>query len=126
MKFERVLLLGVVALVAGIVGAVVLTINFVLHAAAVDDGEERLRLSQELFVKLQEYRASTMRGEARVLADEPRLRAVMATDEITAETAFEVASELRLAIGSDLFVVTDDEGTVLADVADEGAGGDDL
>src|SRR5262249_21389121 len=70
-----------------------------------------------VFTELQGYRQSLFRAEIRVVAEEPRLKAVAATEEITHETILGVAQELRRAVGSELFLITDGRGQLLADVA---------
>src|SRR5690606_4801780 len=56
----------------------------------------------------------------------PRLRATVATQDITRETVFGVATELKTSLGSDLFLVTDGEGYLLADTLDASAEGFDM
>jgi sigma-B regulation protein RsbU (phosphoserine phosphatase) len=58
------------------------------------------------------------------MAEEPRLKAVVATQDVTRETVVGVAQDLRRAVGSELFVLTDGAGRLVVDVADPGASGD--
>src|SRR5262249_14433548 len=79
--------------------------------------------SRKVFEEHIAYQRSLHRSEGRVVAEEPRLKAVVATEEVTHETVYSVAFELRKALQSDLFLMTDGKGTLLADVADLGAAG---
>ncbi|MCP4224543.1 MAG: hypothetical protein GY773_14485, partial [Actinomycetia bacterium] len=76
--------------------------------------------------ELQSYRRSLLRTEARVLADEPRLRALLATDDISTATIREIAFDIKSAVAAELFVLADEDGTLLVDTADPEATGHDL
>ena len=126
MRFRTALFAGALALLLGVVGATLGTVAVVLDRAARSDAEESLARARTVFDDQLALRLSLHRAEARVVAEEPRLKAVAATQDINPETVQGVARELRKAIGCELFVITDAAGRVLADVAQADAAGADL
>lgn len=126
MKFRTTLLLSVVLLITGILATTVGGLAITLRRAAWSGIEEDLARSRADFEEHMELRRSLYRAECRVVAEEPRLKAVVATEDISRETVMTVAFEIHKAIGSDLFLLTDGEGRLLADVADPKAVGDSL
>lgn len=82
--------------------------------------------SHTVFHDLLEYRHAALRSDCRVVANEPRLRALVATKDITRETVIGVVAELRASLGSDLFFLTDPAGTLISDALDPTADGHDL
>ncbi|AKT36892.1 PP2C family protein-serine/threonine phosphatase [Chondromyces crocatus] len=126
MRFRSLLLLGVVLLIAGSLAGTVSLVAMVLRASAHKEIAADLARSRDAFLELKAQRDARRRSEARVVAEEPRLKAVVATEEVSRETTFGVAYELRKAVGSELFLLTDGEGRLLADVLDPEAEGFDL
>ncbi len=126
MKFRTALLIGMVALVTLMLWGSLVAVTRVLDAAAHERLKQDLDQSLRILVEVQSSRQKALDSEARVVADEPRLRAAMSAEEITHETLFSVAFEMQKALGSDLFVLTDGEGTLLVDVAEPEAEGFDL
>lgn len=112
--------------------AIALTILLALAAAllvtaavvsVVLDRTARRALTQELareraaLEDMIRYRKSLHRAESRVLADEPRLKAVAATEDVTEATILGVISDLRRALRCDLLLMTDAQGRLIADSA---------
>jgi sigma-B regulation protein RsbU (phosphoserine phosphatase) len=124
--FRGNLLAGVLALVAAMLVTTVGAVALLLDRSARRDVAEALRGGQRVFDDLQSYRESLFRAEAGLMAEEPRLKAVVATQDVTRETVLGVAQDLRRAVGSDLFLLTDAGGRLVADVADPTASGFDL
>jgi sigma-B regulation protein RsbU (phosphoserine phosphatase) len=125
-RFRTGVLLGMLLLVVGIVAATLVAATLVIDSSARADLAASLVRDRHVFEDLQAYRQTLFRTEGRVVADEPRLRAVVATEEITHETVLGVARELRQAVGCDLFLITDADGQLMADIADPSASGDDM
>jgi sigma-B regulation protein RsbU (phosphoserine phosphatase) len=75
---------------------------------------------------LYEVRSSLLRSQAAVVAEEPRVKAVVATEEVSPETVLGVARDLRGSLKCDLLLVTDGRGRLLADAASPGASGHDM
>jgi sigma-B regulation protein RsbU (phosphoserine phosphatase) len=126
MRFRTILLAAMVALIAAALGVTVGRVAFTIQASARSAIAEDLRRSRDLFDSIRLYRESLHKSEGRVVAEEPRLKAVVATEDISHETVLGVAFELRKALQSDLFLITDGDGRLVADVLEPTAQGFDL
>lgn len=126
MKLRTGMLLGIAALVVAIIASTVFAVAYVVDDAERDKLDADLDRSNGVFAELLRYRSSRYRSDCRVVANEPRLRAVVAAQDITPETIAGVIAELKTALGSDLFVLTDPAGVVVGDVMDPRAAGSDL
>jgi sigma-B regulation protein RsbU (phosphoserine phosphatase) len=113
-------------LVVGVAIATVTAASILIDRSAHTDLAASLARDRQAFDDLQGYRQTLFRSQIRVVAEEPRLKAVAATEEITHETVLGVARELKVAVGCDLFLITDGDGRLLADVADASASGFDM
>jgi sigma-B regulation protein RsbU (phosphoserine phosphatase) len=125
MRFRTALSSGLLLLLGGTLAAIILVSSVILTQSAKQDVADDLRRAGRLFEDLQTYRQSLLRSEARVVAEEPRLKAVAATQDLDPDTAFGVAFELRRALQSDLLLLTDGAGHVMADTSDRSASGQD-
>ncbi len=126
MRFRTVLLVGILALVSAVLLVTVLAVSFLVDRSARRDVAAGLQRSQDVLAEHFSQRQALLRTESRVVAEEPRLKAVVATEEVTHETVLGVALELRRALQSDVFLMTDAHGQLLADVADPSATGFDM
>jgi sigma-B regulation protein RsbU (phosphoserine phosphatase) len=126
MKLRNALVLGALALVVGVLAATLGGVAIVLNRAAKYDTEQDLARAHAVFEDMLALRRTLHRSETRVVAEEPRLKAAVATQDITPETVLGVARELRRAVGTDLFLITDARGKVLADVEEPDAYGMDM
>lgn len=126
MRFRTGVLLAMLTLVVGVAIATVTAASILIDRSARTDLAESLVRDHLAFADLQGYRQTLFRSQIRVVAEEPRLKAVAATEEITHETVLGVARELKTAVGCDLFLITDGDGRLLADVADASAAGFDM
>jgi sigma-B regulation protein RsbU (phosphoserine phosphatase) len=126
MKFRTVVMSGMLALVMGILVATIGAVSVIVDRAARRDVDESLGRTRQVFEELQGYRQTLLKSEVRVVAEEPRLKATVATEEISHETVVGVATELRTTLGCDLFVMTDATAHLLVDVANPTAAGDDM
>jgi len=113
-------LLGVV-----LVGAVV-AVALVVDRTARADVRESLGRTRNVMKDQHELRGSLLRTQAAVVAEEPRIKAVVATEEVSPETVLGVVREVRVSLKSDLLLVTDGRGRLLADADDPAASGHDL
>src|SRR4051812_26959797 len=114
MKLRSVLLFGILALVGATLTATIAVVAGVLERAARSDVSDQLVRNRQVFEELQSYRQLLFRSETRVVAEEPRLRAVAAAQEVSHETVVGVALDLRKVLRSDLFLLTDGQGRLLA------------
>ena len=126
MKFRSTLLLWIVLLIAAITVATAGSAAIVLERRAREELGEALERSARVFESHRTERLRAHAAKAHVVAEEPRLKAVVATEDVSPETVYGVADELRKAVKSDLFLMTDGTGVLLADVADPKASGFDM
>jgi sigma-B regulation protein RsbU (phosphoserine phosphatase) len=126
MRLHTAMLVGITCLVAGIIAAISVAVTVIVSRAERSELGADLERSQRLFIDLLDYRQSMYRSDCQVVANEPRLRAVMATEDVSRETVVGVINELRTSLGSDLFLFTDAEGILVADALDLDAIGFDL
>lgn len=115
-----------VALIAGLLVATVGRLAVILQEAAREEVAADLLRSRDVFEAVRAYRESLRKSESRVVAEEPRLKAVVATEDVSHETVLGVAFELRKALESEIFLITDGQGRLLADVLDPEATGYDM
>jgi phosphoserine phosphatase RsbU/P len=97
-----------------------------LDRAARTSVKDDLATAQRVFAENWTYRHSVLQAEARVVAEEPRLKAVTAAEEVSRDTMVGVVQEIAKAIGADLFVLTGADGQLLVDAADPKQAGQDL
>jgi phosphoserine phosphatase RsbU/P len=126
MRFRTVILLWMLGLVSLVLTGAIAAVTTVIDRAARRDLAADLVRTQQVFGDLQAYRQTLLRSETRVVAEEPRLKAVVATEDISHETVVGVVQDLTQALRCDLLVLTDGSGRLLADVSDASASGDDL
>src|SRR5262249_56618508 len=110
MKFRSGFLLGVVPLVAGVLVATVIAVVVVLERDARSRLDDELARSRGVFEDLQAYRQWVIRSQLRVVAEEPRLKAVAATEEGNHAPVLGVANEVKRAPLSDRLLITDADG----------------
>jgi len=121
MKLRSSLLLGTLPVIAGALTLAMLATGVVLRQAARRSVVDELTRTQRVFAEVQSYRRSLIRAEASVIAEEPRLKAVVATEDVSPATLLGVARDLRKLIQSDLFIIVDADGRLRLDLADPGA-----
>lgn len=126
MRLRTTFILAMMALVSGLLIIIVGRVAIVLQDSARAELTDDLNRSREIFEQARVYRQSLYASEGRVVAEEPRLKAVVATEDVSQETVYGVAYDLRKALQSDIFLMTDGEGRLLADVLDPKAVGFDL
>jgi sigma-B regulation protein RsbU (phosphoserine phosphatase) len=126
MRFRTILLAAMVALLAVVLGVTVGRVALSIQTSAREAIADDLRRSRDLFDTIRSYRESLHKSETRVVAEEPRLKAVVATEDVSRETVLGVAFELRRALQSDIFLITDGDGRLVADVLEPTAAGFDL
>src|SRR5689334_3901668 len=126
MRFRSSLLIWIVLLIAVSAAATAGSAVIVLDRRAREELHADLGRSARVFSTLADKRLGVHAASAHVVAEEPRLKAVVATEDVSPETVYGVAFELRKAVQSDLFLMTDGTGHLLADVADPKAQGFDM
>jgi phosphoserine phosphatase RsbU/P len=126
MRLRTLLFGSMFVILAAVIGIVTAGLSLWIDKDAESGLSAGLEQAQSTLHEFQNLRQALLRAQARVIAEEPRLKAVAATEQVDHETVLGVAQELRQAIQSDLFIVTDARGRLLADVADPEAVGFDM
>jgi len=126
MKLRTGMLLGIVALVAAIVASTVTAVGVVVDRAERVKVREDLDRSDGVFAELLRYRVAKARSDCRVVANEPRTRSALGTQDNSRATIVGVMEELKKSLGSDLFLLTDPDGILIGDIKDPKAEGFDL
>src|SRR5262249_41582753 len=122
MRFRTILVLHMSLLVAVVLGAALGAIAVVLGRAALRQAGTELVRARAVLAEDAGRRRSLYEAQAAVMAEAPRLKAVVVTEDINVETVLDVATELRRELRSDRFVVVDGDGRVLADVGASSGG----
>ena len=103
--------------------AIVPTLAVTLENRARNDLSLSLEQGAETLAGLRALQRSLFRAQSQVVAQSPRLKAVVDTRDISRETVVDVAKELQEVIESDLFVITDGSGRLVVDTANPQAAG---
>jgi sigma-B regulation protein RsbU (phosphoserine phosphatase) len=126
MSFRTALLVSMLALVGAIVGCVALAVAQVVQRSAETELALDLSRGQGVANEAWSARRALEAAQSRVVAEEPRLKAVVATTDITHATIVGVAQEINRGLHADVFLVTDSDGFLLGDVAHPDDEGGDL
>lgn len=126
MRFRTAIALTTSLVLAAALMATVTVVTVVLQRAAHRLLAHELERGRMVFEDMLRYRKSLHRAESRVLGDEPRLKAVVATDDVTRATVLGVISDLRRLFRCDLLLMTDRHGRLIADALHPEDFGDDL
>lgn len=126
MTLRTTVFLWVLVLVLAVLGVTIGAIATVLDRSARQRVAADLERGREVTLDLHAARQSLYRQECRVVADEPRLRAVVATEDIARETIVDSVTTLATTVGAGVFVIVDPAGRLIVDHAVPGATGFDL
>lgn len=122
MKFRSVRAKLFVGMGTVIAAFVLLSLLIVTHVAD-EFGEEEigrnLRFARDAFQGYMESRQQLLQDKGRSLADAPYLKATLSIEELDHETAFYLASQLTEVGQTDLLLLLDFEGNLLADASAE-------
>ena len=80
------------------------TVSAVLSRAARVELTEALMRDRSAFLSLLSYRRALQHAESRIIADEPRLKAIAATDDVSRETVVEMVSGALVHSGATVAV----------------------
>lgn len=126
MRFRTAIALTISLALAAALMTTVTVVTIVLDRAARRVLAHELTRGRMVFEDMLRYRKSLHRAESRVLGDEPRLKAVVATDDVTRATVVGVIADLRRLLRCDLLLMTDRHGRLLADSSHPDEYGDSL
>lgn len=124
MKLRTALFLGVLVLIGAVMATTVVVVSLVIDRSARAQVEAGLLASRNVFLELHARDQENTRYQVSVVAGEPRLKAVVDSEDADRDTVLDVARTLHKTGGTDLFLVADGDGFLLADVLhpdDEGA-----
>jgi phosphoserine phosphatase RsbU/P len=117
MKLRTTVFLWVLLLVVAVLGATIGTIAYVFDQSTRTRVAGDLARSRVATLDLHASRASLLRQECRVVAEEPRLKAVVATEDVARDTILDAVRTLADTLRSGVFVIVDAEGLLIADSA---------
>jgi phosphoserine phosphatase RsbU/P len=125
-KLRTTILLWVLLLVVTLLGATIGVIYVVFESSTRERVAGELARSRDVALDLHGNRQSLFRQECRVVAEEPRLKAVVATEDVERETIVDAARDLAKTLNAGVFVIVDADGRLIADSAAPDAAGFEL
>ena len=117
MKLRTTILLWVLFLVVSLLGATIGVIYVVFDRSTRDRVAGELARSRDVTLDLHASRMALQQQECRVVAEEPRLKAVVATEDIERDTIVDAVRDLAGTLHADVFVIVDADGRLIADSA---------
>ena len=126
MKLRTTVFVWVLALVIVVLGATIGTIAVVFERSTRARLAEDLVRARTVTVDLDAGLRSLHEQECRVVAEEPRLKAVVATEDVARETILDAVRTLADTLHAGVFVIVDADGRLIADSAAPEATGFDL
>ena len=117
MKLRTTVFLWVLALVIVVLGATIGTITVVFDRSTRARLESELARSRDVTMDLHRDRESLHRQECRVVAEEPRVKAVVATEDVARETILDAVTTLAETLRAGVFLIVDPEANLIADHA---------
>jgi sigma-B regulation protein RsbU (phosphoserine phosphatase) len=116
MKLRTAFLAGFLGLSAAVVAGTAVVVTVVIDQSTRAQLEEDLVDSRVVVERIHRQQQKQNRDKARVIANEPRLRAVIDSDDTDRATVLDVARTLKKEADAGLFLVADGEGFLRADV----------
>ena len=127
MKLRTTVFVWTLLLVAAVLGAAIGTIAVVFDRSTRDRLADESIRSRDVARDLHLDRQTLAKQECKVVAEEPRLKAVVATEDIERTTIVDQARELATkTLDVDVFVLVDPSGKLIVDIAAPEASGSDL
>ena len=115
MRLRTAVFAGGVLLVTLVVAAVAVSVYLVVDRSARREVERDLDESAAVLADVMAYQQAQLSNDARLIADEPRIKALFGS-EIDPATITGEAARARERIGAGLLLMVDAEGTLLVDV----------
>jgi phosphoserine phosphatase RsbU/P len=122
-KLRTAILSGTLVLLIVLATTTVALTSALLGRRARVDLAAALERAQAVFEDVHAYRQSLFSAETLTVAQEPRLKAVVGTEDISRETVLDVARELQRSVGADLLLMLEADGRLLVDTSDPEAMG---
>ncbi len=115
MKLRTTVFVWVFALVVIVLGATIAAVTLLLEGSTRDRVAAELERSRDVTLDLHTGRQSLHRQECRVIADEPRVKAVVASEDVPRETILDAVRTLAETAKAGVFLIVDAEGRLIAD-----------
>ncbi|HYC00311.1 MAG TPA: ATP-binding protein [Candidatus Limnocylindrales bacterium] len=106
--------LGICVLVIGLLGALLAISNVWITGAIVDRLAKDLTAADQTVAEVFRLRSQELSVQTRMLAGVPQIRAVIDTPGLDHATVLDAAQDARQMVGSDLLLLVDDRGRLLA------------
>ena len=126
MKLRTTVFAWTLALVVVVLGASIATVAVLFDRSTRSRVAEDLARSRTVTLDQHATRQSLYQQECRVVAEEPRVRAVVATEDVARETILDAAHSLAETLRAGVFLITDADGKLIADNAAPDAQGFDM
>jgi sigma-B regulation protein RsbU (phosphoserine phosphatase) len=110
------LALAMTALVAAVVVTAIWSMGFYLRREVEQQLAADIDRTGKVLEEVQRSRVERLAEQNRVIADEPRLKAVVNSAEVDVETVTDVARDMREVANSDILILTSPEGAIRANV----------
>lgn len=123
MKFRTEILFSLMVVVLSLLAVMAVAISLTINQSSAREVERALANGHRAFEAMQAHRRVLLQSQTRVVAEEPRLKAAVATKDISAETLGGVVREIQESLAADVLVLVDREGAVLVDATDPSAAG---
>ena len=116
MRFRGVLFWIVIAIVAAVLAAAVASISLVIQRTARDELADALVRDRAALDDLVASRDELLAAQLSVVAEEPRLKAVLAAPDVDVATIADVVGELGDSMHAERLVLVDPDGKVVIDL----------
>jgi sigma-B regulation protein RsbU (phosphoserine phosphatase) len=126
MKLRTTVFAWTLLLVVVVLGASITIVAVLFDRSTRTRVAEDLARSRAVTLELHDTRQSLYQQECRVVAEEPRVRAVVATEDRTRETILDAVRSLAETLRADVFLIVDADGKLIADNAAPDAEGYDM
>jgi hypothetical protein len=110
------LALAMTALVAAVVVTAIWSMGFYLRREVEQQLAADIDRTGKVLEEVQRSRVERLAEQNRVIADEPRLKAVVNSAEVDVETVTDVARDMREVANSDILILTSPQGAIRANV----------
>lgn len=120
------LFVGMGTVIAAFVTASLIIVTHVADQFGEEEIGRNLQFARNAFQGYMQTRQQVLQDKGRSLADTPYLKATLSLEELDHETAYYLASQLTEVSQTDLLLLIDCEGRLLADAASDERTGDNL
>ncbi len=124
LKLSQKLYIGICLIIALIMLSILSVGHFSIIQAIEEKTEKNLLKAKEIFIFFQQSRFRDLLTSGKIVAEIPYLRSVMTTPEIDHATILDTAQSTQKIIKSDLMMLADNQGKLLASITEPERSGD--